>query len=140
MVAPIFFFANHPMYRKIYLYFDVDTALMPDFAYSMIKRTIGLKTTDKGCRDDDKSVCEHYDFVVETYNKLIKQSLSWAPSLYHWLSACRTFNIAAVMTKNLNKFFNFKKYDFDNDRLIICVPDLIRHGCISVCLYFISKS
>ena len=82
----------------------MDMALMPDFAYSMIKRTIGLKTADKGCRDDDQLVCEHYDFVVESYNKLIKQSLSWAPSLYHWLSACRTFNIAAVMTKNVKKF------------------------------------
>ena len=52
----------------------MDMALMPDFAYSMIKRTIGLKTADKGYRDDNQSVCEHYDF-------LIKQSLSWGPSL-----------------------------------------------------------
>ena len=105
-------------------------ALMPDFAYSMIKRTIGLKTADKGCRDDDQLVCEHYDFVVESYNKLIKQSLSWAPSLYHWLSACRTFNIAAVMTKNLNKFFNFKRYDLDFACFIL-ILDHVHRGCMS---------
>ena len=88
----------------------MDMALMPDFAYSKIKRTIGLKTKDKGCMEDGEAVCEHYDFIVENYNKLIKQSLSWAPSLYHWLSACRTFNLASAMTKNLNRFFNFKRY------------------------------
>ena len=121
-------------YRKIYLYFDMDMALMPDFAYSMIKRTIGLKTADKGYRDDNQSVCEPYSFVVESYNKLIKQFLSWGPSLYHWLSACRTFNIAAVMTKNLNKFFNFKRYDLDFAcfRLII---DHVHHGCMSYSVF-----
>ena len=56
-------------YQKIYLYFDMDMALMPDFAYSMIKRTIGLKTAEKGYRDDDQLVCDYYDFVVESYNK-----------------------------------------------------------------------
>ena len=57
------------MYQKIYLYFDMDMALMPDFAYSMIKRTIGLKTADKGYRDDNQLMCEPYDFVIESYNK-----------------------------------------------------------------------
>ena len=115
-------------YQKIYLYFDMDMALMPDVAYSMIKRTIGLKTADKCDRDDNQSVCKHYNFVVESYNKLIKQFLSWGPSLYHWLSACRTFNIAAVMTKNLNKFFNFKRYDLDFACFIL-ILDLVHHGC-----------
>ena len=121
-------------YQKIYLYFDMDMALMPDVAYSMIKRTIGLKTADKGYRDDNQSVCEHYDF-------LIKQSLSWGPSLYQWLSACRSFDIPAVMTKNLNKFINFKRYDL-NFACFILILDHVHHGCMSysVPIIHLSKS
>ena len=101
MVSSIFFYANHPLYRKIYLYFDMDVAMMPDYAYTIIKQTIGMKTTEKGCQ---------IDFHVEAVNKRIKAGLTWAPSYYLWLAACRTYSVATSLTKTMNKWFNYKRY------------------------------
>ena len=88
----------------------MDIATMPDYAYSTIKRTIGLKTTEKGCQNEEESVGEHIDFHVEAVNKRIKQGLTWAPSGYLWLAACRTYSIACSLTKSMNNWFNFKRY------------------------------
>ena len=110
MVSSIFFYANHPLYRKIYLYFDMDVAMMPDYAYTIIKQTIGMKTTEKGSQNDEDSVGEHIDFHVEAINKRIKAGLTWAPSYYLWLAACRTYSVATSLTKTMNKWFNYKRY------------------------------
>ena len=48
----------------------MDMALMPDVAYSMIKRTIGLKTAEKGYRDEASKV-EIIPFEIEEFFILI---------------------------------------------------------------------
>ena len=106
LVMPIFFANIHPQYRKLNLYFDFDMALMPGYMYNQIKRTIGLKEEDKGSLDDESNG-EHFDFIVECVNKRLKSNLSWAPSHLLWLSACRTFDFALSLSKNMNRWFKF---------------------------------
>ena len=43
LVGDIFFTMNHPLYRKVYLYMDVDRALMPTFVKETYDKTVGLK-------------------------------------------------------------------------------------------------
>ena len=74
--------------------------------YNQIKRTIGLKVADKGSLDD-KSNGEHFNFIVECVNKQLNSNLSWAPSHLLWLSACRTYDFALTLTKNMNRWFKF---------------------------------
>ena len=47
LVAPVFFGFNHPQYRKLYLYADVDFATMPEQMFQHIKQTIGVKVDGK---------------------------------------------------------------------------------------------
>ena len=74
--------------------------------YNQIKRTIGLKVADKGSLDDESNG-EHFNFIVECVNKQLKSNLSWAPSHLLWLSACRTYDFALTLTKNMNRWFKF---------------------------------
>ena len=109
MVMPLFFFGNHPIYRKLCLYYDFDLACMPGYMYEEIRRTIGLRIEDKGNLEEDDNG-EHFDFVVEAVNKRIKNNLSWAPSYLLWLAACRTYDLACSMTKNMNAWFSFSRF------------------------------
>ena len=103
-VAPLFFAKQHPLYRKVNLYLDIDLACMPKFMKNHFKTTVGVKVRNKGT--DDSHTCEHFDFVVESVNKKLKAHLSWAPTNKQWLSACRTHGYTESMISNYNKWFN----------------------------------
>ena len=104
-VAPLFFAKQHPLYRKVNLYLDIDLACMPTFMKNHFKTTVGVKVRNKGT--DDSHTCEHFDFVVESVNKKLKAHLSWAPTNKQWLSACRTHGYTESMISNYNKWFNY---------------------------------
>ena len=108
LLSPLFFAKNHPIYRKIYLYLDFDLAQQPEEIYRQFTKTVGLKIEDKG-KMDGEAKYEHYDFVLEDVNKKIKTNLSWAPTDYMWLHACRTYDFIKRMAKNFNCYFNLTR-------------------------------
>ena len=46
IMGDIFFAMNHPLYRKLYLYMDMDRATMPYFVKEQFDKTVGIK--DRG--------------------------------------------------------------------------------------------
>ena len=109
LLSPIIFGRNHPMYRKVYLFFDMDMAQMPPEIYSQVKDTFGLKIMNKG-KNDSETRAEHYDFILENVNKKIKSNLNWAPSNLDWLFSCRSYGLVENLIKNFNKYFDFNRY------------------------------
>lgn len=107
LLARLFFTQNHPLYRKLILYMDIDRILMPKFMQTQIDGLVGVKVIGKGCRTDD--VGENFDFVVEYINKKIKSNLIWAPSQCAWLLACRTYSVLVGLTNSVNKWIGFER-------------------------------
>ena len=81
---------------------DYDMACMPEYMWSLVSNTIGVKVQSRGGADDDDTA-ENYDFCVENINKNLKDSLSWAPSKMTWLIACRTYNLCVSLSKKASK-------------------------------------
>jgi hypothetical protein len=72
----VFFTQNHPLYRKLILYMDIDCILMPNFMQAQIDSLVGIKAAGKGCETDD--IGENFDFLVEYINNKNGQPLSGA--------------------------------------------------------------
>ena len=100
LVAPLFFFSNHPLYRKLFLFNNFDVALMPEFIWYEYKKTIGVKIKGKGASNEE-DIGENLDFCVENVNKQLKNTLMWAPTKSAWLIACRTFNFGVALANSL---------------------------------------
>lgn len=109
LVTPLIFSQNHPMYRKLFLYWDFDLAQMPPCMYEHVKDTIGLKVEGKGCEDDPDGGLEHFDFCLENVNKQLKKNLSWAPTDSTWLIACRTHDLVERLTNNFSQYFKISR-------------------------------
>ena len=97
-------------YRKLYLYLDFDLATMPEFMYNHYRNTAGLKIKDKGCAEDPDVCGEHFDFILENINKMIKQNLDGAPTNNAWLTACRTHDLTQSIKNNFSKHFKLSRY------------------------------
>jgi hypothetical protein len=76
LLAHLFFTQNHPLYRKLILYMDIDCILMPNFMQAQIDSLVGIKAAGKGCETDD--IGENFDFLVEYINNKNGQPLSGA--------------------------------------------------------------
>ena len=50
LLAPLIFALNHPLYRKVYMFHDMDLSQMPIEMYEQLKSTTGLRIKNKVCK------------------------------------------------------------------------------------------
>ena len=104
LLGQLFFSQNHPIYRKLYLYMDIDRVSMPEYMREQSDKLVGIKVEGKGCdKLEEPNIGENFYFCVEAVNKSIKANLHWAPSQWTWMVACRTFSVFVELKK---KYFN----------------------------------
>ena len=102
LLGRLFFTQNHPQYRKLVMFMEIDRIRMPDIIRKQTDDMVGMKVVGKGCENDN--VGEHFDFVIEYINNKIFKNLIWAPSKAAWILACRTYALLVGLTKSINTY------------------------------------
>ena len=110
MVKNLFFAKQHPLYRKLNLFLDLDLAMMPPDMYQQYKSTVGLKVEGKG--GSDMFTCKNFDFFVEYVNKALKNNLCWAPSFKTWLNTCQSYNFTNDLLSNFNNWQPLSRFGY----------------------------